>query len=371
MPIGCYTMMTMDDSHLSRIRAAGFNMIQVQPMHSIARRDKMNENTSANLLAYIEYVAGFDLKTMMFLQLMIPEKEFIRRRLERVFNGQSTIDGIVREIGTALHNNRHVIGYYLSDENTSRDLPNTQILRERINFADPTHVTLTLTNSTEFLDQYVQTGDILLFDTYPFNNQRTPGKKGDLLEADRQLAQIAALNTPFWLVPQGFDWARHPGRQMYGNTAEEKRQHRIPSAEELTALPLLGAIYGAKGFAFYSYHEIFFHGENVQPGFGEIFWPRVVTAVNALKQLEPFIMSIENCSQVALNTSAGTLRTRTFTANGKIAVVIVALQDAPNAANGILPDGKKFTSLTGKSKIDGNKFTFASDGVNYDILISE
>ena len=370
MPIGCYTMMTMNDEHLSRIKAAGFNMLQVQPMHSVTPRAVKNENSSENLLAYIDFIAGYDLKTLMFLQLMIPEKEFIRRRLERAFDGQTAIDGIVRQIGMALKGNRNVVGFYLADENTSRDLPNTQILRQRINFADPSHVTTTLTNSTGFLDQYVSTGDILLFDIYPFNNQRTPGVKGDLVTADQQLARIASLNTPFWLVPQGFDWARHPQRQMFGSTPEEKRQHRIPAAEELTSLPLLGAIYGAKGFVFYSYHEIFFHGNNVHPGFSDIFWPKVVKAVSVLKMLEPFIMSTETPARLTLNVTAGAVRSRVFTVNGKTAIVLVGLQDAANAASGTLPAGN-FTSFSGKSKIENGRFTFAADGVNYDVLISE
>ena len=56
---------------------------------------------------------------------------------------------------------------------------------------------------------------------------------------------------------------------------------------------------------------------------------------------------------------------------GKTAVVLVGLQDAANNASGLLPAGKKFTSLTGKSKIENGKFTFAANGVNYDVLIGE
>lgn len=373
MPLGSYTMMPMNDEHLSRLKAAGFNMIQVQPMgrHTNAARKPSTENTSENLLSYINYADSFGLKTLMFLQLMVPEKEFIRRKLERSFNDEKSAEGMIREIGKTLRDNQNVVGYYLSDENTAEELPSVQILRQQINFADPTHVTTTLTNSPALFDQYVQTGDILLFDCYPYNPQRTPGRKGDLVAADRDFAKLAALHTPFWLVPQGFDWARHPQRQMFGKTSEEKRQHRIPSAEELTALPLLGAIYGAKGFVFYSYHEIFHHGEKVQPGFGEIFWPRIVQAANTLKMLEPFIMSIEKADQIKLDVTAGALRSRTFAANGKMAVVIVALKDAPNAGTGILPAGKRFVSLSGRSEITGEKFSFSSSGVNYDVLISQ
>lgn len=371
MPIGCYTMMTMNDTHLARIRESGFNMIQVQPMHSIAKRRKKGHNTSENLLSYIDHIAKFDLKAFMFLTLMIPEKDSLRRQLETQFDDQREIEGIVRQIGTALKNNKNLVGYYLADENTSRDLPNTQILRQRINFSDPTHVTTTLTNSTEFLDQYVSTGDILLFDIYPFNEHRTPGKRGDLVQTDQVLARIASLKTPFWLVPQGFDWARHPARQMYGATDEAKRKHRIPSAAELVSLPLLGAIYGAKGFVFYSYHEVFFHGERVQPGFGKIFWPRIVKAVEMLKLLEPFIMSTETPEQLQLKTTAGMVRSRVFTANGRTAVVLVGLQNAPNSASGKLPAGKKFTSLNGKCRIENGRLTFTAGEVDYDILISE
>ena len=372
MPIGICIMMPMNDTHFRRLQEAGFNTIQVQPMNGtgIGRRQR-GHNTSENLLSYINLAARYDLKTLMFLQLMIPEKEFIRKDLERAFNGKTALEDIIREIGMTLRGNNNVIGYYLADENTARELPSTQVLRQRINFADPTHVTTTLSNTTTFIDSYIHTGDIFLFDSYPFNHQRTPGVQGDLVYSDRSFARIASTGTPFWLVPQGFDWARHPARQMFGSTPEEKRRHRIPSAEELTALPLLGAIYGAKGFVFYSYHEVFVHGDNVQPGFSDIFWPRVVQAVQVLKQLEPFIMSTESVSQVAVTSTAGTLRSRTFSANGKIAVVIVGIKNETNNGEGVLPAGKKFTSLYGRTQIDGSKFTFTSSGVNYDVLISE
>ena len=373
MPLGSYIMMPMNDEHLGRLKEAGFNLIQVQPMTRLPGLvgKPSNENTSKKLLSYIEYASRFGLKTLMFLQLMIPEKEFIRNKYERTFNGETSTDGMVREIGKTLRGNPNVAGYYLSDENTADELPSVQILRQKINSADPTHITTTLTCSTEILDQYVSTGDILLYDFYPFNSQGAPGKKGDLVGADWAFAKIAALNTPFWLVPQGFDWARHPQRHMYGKTAEEKLRHRIPSAEELTALPLLGAIYGAKGFVFYSYHEVFKWGEKVQSGFGKIFWPRIVEAVRTLKMLEPFIMSTEKADPIKLEAAAGALRSRTFAANGKTAVVIVALKDAPNAGKGILPSGKKFVSIHGRSKINGKNFTFSSSGVDYDILISQ
>ncbi len=372
MPIGTYIMMPMNDAHFRRLQEAGFNTIQVQPMSGTGvGRPKRGHNTSENLLSYINLAAGYNLKTLMFLQLMIPEKEFIRKDLEKSFNGKTALEDIIREIGTTLRGNSNVIGYYLADENTSHELPSTELLRRRINFADPTHVTTTLSNTTSFIDSYINTGDVFLFDSYPFNHQRTPGVQGDLVYSDRSFARIASTGTPFWLVPQGFDWARHPARQMFGKTPEEKRRHRIPSAEELTALPLLGAIYGAKGFVFYSYHEVFVHGDNVQPGFSDIFWPRVVQAVQALKQLEPFIMSTESVSQVAVTSTAGTLRSRTFSANGKIAVVIVGIKNETNNGEGVLPAGKKFTSLYGRTQIDGSKFTFTSSGVNYDVLISE
>jgi hypothetical protein len=278
---------------------------------------------------------------------------------------------MVREIGKTLNNNKNVIGYYLADENIAKELPNTQVLRERINFADPTHVTTTLTNSVDFLDQYISTGDVILYDAYPYNTHRNPGVKGDLVDTDRCLAKIASLKTPFWFVPQGFDWARHPKRDMFGKNNEEKRKHRIPSEEELVALPLLGILYGAKGFIFYSYHEIFVHGENVQPGFSKIFWPRIAKAAKTLKMLEPFIMSIEKAKQVKLNIKNGAIRYTTLTANGKIAIIIIALKDTPSKATGILPKGKRFVSINSKTKITGDKFEFTSSNVNYDVLISQ
>ena len=369
MPIGSFIMKRMNHTDFTRLKDAGFNTIQVQPMNRVNKPS--HDNTSENLLGYIDHANKYGLKTLMFLQLMIPEKEFIRKRIERSFNKDQTTTGMVREIGKTLNNNKNVIGYYLADENIAKELPNTQVLRERINFADPSHVTTTLTNSVDFLDQYISTGDVILYDAYPYNTHRTPGVKGDLVDTDRCLAKIAALKTPFWFAPQGFDWARHPKRDMFGKTNEEKRKHRIPSEEELVALPLLGILYGAKGFVFYSYHEIFVHGENVQPGFGKIFWPRIAKAAKTLKMLEPFIMSIEKAKQIKLNITSGAIRYTTLTANGKTAIIIIALKDTPSKASGSLPQGKQFVSLNGKTKITGNKFEFTSSNVNYDILLSK
>ena len=369
MPLGIYTMTPMKDKDFIRLQAAGFNLIQVQPMSRIWEQ-KPSEKNSENLLAFIDRMDRFGLKTLMFVSLLIPEKEFIRTRFIPKFNGETATAGIVREIGTALKGNPKVLGYYLADENIARELPSTQELRQRINTADPSHVTTTLTNSVDLLDQYVCTGDILLYDSYPFNGWHKPGTKGDLVAADSVFAKIEALNTPFWLVPQGFDWARNPGRDMYGKTAEEKRSHRIPSAEELTALPLLGAIHGAKGFVFYSYGEIS-HNENLHPGFTDLFWPRIVQAASVLKRLEPFIMSLEKPEQIELNVSEGALRSRVFSANGKTAVVIVALQDAPNAGTGTLPAGKEFISLYRRTQVKGDTFSFTSSGVDFDVLLAQ
>ena len=369
MPLGSCIMMRMKPEDYNRLKDAGFNAIQVQPMGGMKGHSR--KNTSANLLSYINNANSYGLKTLMFMQLMIPEKEFIRRRLEKAFNNVESTEGIVREIGKTLKNNPNVIGYYLADENVAKELPNTQILRERINFADPTHVTTTLTNTVDFVDQYVSTGDVILYDAYPFNSHRRPGVKGDLVDTDKALARFASLKTPFWFVPQGFDWARHPKRHMFGKTLEEKRKHRIPSEEEIVALPLLSIMYGAKGFFFYSYHEIFVHGDNVQPGFSKIFWPRVVKAAKTLKMLEPFILSVEKAKEVKFTVKSGAIRYKTLTANGKTAIIIVSLKDTPNKAIGILPKGKRFVSLNKKTKIVGDKFEFASSNVNYDILISQ
>ena len=130
-------------------------------------------------------------------------------------------------------------------------------------------------------------------------------------------------------------------------------------------------MYGAKGFFFYSYHEIFVHGDNVQPGFSKIFWPRVAKAVKTLKMLEPFILSVEKAKEVKFTVKSGAIRYKTLTATGKTAIIIVSLKDTPNKAIGILPKGKRFVSLNKKTKIVGDKFEFASSNVNYDILISQ
>lgn len=134
-------------------------------------------------------------------------------------------------------------------------------------------------------------------------------------------------------------------------------------------MALLGAIYGAKGFLFYSYTDTVTRYENVLAGSSRPEWEKLVHVVQELKRLEPFLMNAEPGPVLLSESGDGTVSCRTFRLpDGQIRVLIVA-DSGPARAIFRLDDPAKLTSRFGLTRrLPDGRYEFSTEQVDSDIL---
>ena len=131
---------------------------------------------------------------------------------------------------------------------------------------------------------------------------------------------------------------------------------------------LLDAIYGAKGFLFYSFCDLSRGPDKDQ--FARR-WPAICKMANLLKKLEPFILSDQKPESVAIKVVSGDVAAQKFIDNqGNIKVLIAAV--GPGKAEAILsnlPAG--LISESNRTQFSNNSYTFTDNDISYDILSSK
>ena len=362
LPVGFFTYQQMREEDYKRLSENGFNFVSFGIKYR--NLQGISSDTPEKMNAMLNVLEKYNLKGILQLVLMVPGKERIRVRLEGFFGKETTPNGIINLLGESIRNNKNVLGYYLSDENPRIELPDIRKNREILAKADPNHMTLSLTNNPDDFSVFAPTGDVLIYDSYPFGSlaDHVPGIN-DLTKSDKAFKMLMDMRTPWWLCTQAFDQSVTRG----------KLTDKMPEERELTAIPLLAAIYNAKGFYYYSYHSIFVHGNKHDPKHSEKMWPRVASSGKLLKELAPYIMGDKIAPKMKIVNQKATLRGRRFIAdNGKEAVILVSIEAKPVEATFALPDGKKYKSLRGKAvKTGKGAWKFTSDHIDYDVLIEE
>ena len=362
LPIGFFTYQHMKEEDYKRISENGFNFVSFGIKY---RNPKgIGSNSPEKMNAMLDLLEKYNIKGIVQLVLMVPGKERLRVKLEGSYGKETTPDGIIKLLGESIRNNKNLLAYYLSDENPRIELPDIRKNREILAKADPNHMTLSLTNNSDDFSVFAPTGDVLVFDSYPFGSRadHDPGEN-TLISSDAAFKLLMDMQTPWWFCTQAYD------RAIYRNKLGEK----MPEERQLTALPLLAAIYNAKGFYYFSYHAIFAKGNKVDPKHSEKMWPRVASSGKLLNKLAPYIMGDKTAPEMKIVNKTATLRGRRFIAdNGKEAVLLVSIHAKPVEATFELPAGKKYRSLRGKAVQTGKgTWKFSSDNVDYDILIEE
>ena len=362
LPIGFFTYQFMGEEDYKRISAAGFNFVSFGI--NFRNLQSVSSNSPEKLRAMLDLLKKYDLQGILQLVQMVPGKEKLRRQYEKVFGNETTAKGIVRLVGETLKDHPNLLAYYLSDENPRLELPDVRANRELLAAVDPNHISLTLTNNSENFTVFAPTADVLVYDIYPFGSRadHDPGKN-DLLSADESFRMLQDMRIPWWLCGQAYD------RGIYRGKTNEK----MPEERQLSALTLLGAIYGAKGFYYFSYHGIFEKASRVDPNHHVKMWPRVAESGKLLKMLTPYILSDKTAPEMKIINRKNIVRGKRFIAdNGKEAVVLVSIHAKPVEATFELPAGKKYRSLRGKAVQTGKgTWKFSSDNVDYDILTEE
>ncbi|MBN2640646.1 MAG: hypothetical protein JXR78_03250, partial [Victivallales bacterium] len=359
LPIGTFTYQRMTEEDLKRLRDAGFNFI------SFGIRawnlDKKNSNSAPEMKRMLDGLKEHGLMAVLQLNLMIPQKEHLRQKFEPEFDGVSGRDELVTAAVNAVKSHPAFLAYYLADENHNGELPDVQNLRCNIAAVDPNHFSIVLTDRRDNFPYFVSTGDILCHDSYPFGS----AIPNEFEHTDKSLHALKEQQTPFWLCPQGFDWARL-----------NKKIAELPTEEEIVALPLLGVVYGAKGFYFFSYHEIFTKGVKMDKDYPAQFWPRVAKASGILQELSCFILSTRAPLPLKINPQSGIVRASALVSEkNALAIIIVGVsQRSNNSAELELPAppaGSVYKSQYGRTtQLPSGNWKFDSAAVGYDVVLS-
>ncbi len=258
-------------------------------------------------------------------------------------------------------NHPALLAWYISDEVTRNNVPKVLKLREAVSTIDPWHPTWTLTYRKRDFPYYGISGDIIGVDPYPITAY---GEDQNIHKVVEYMEWANSTTLPCWVVPQIFNW------NAYHNcNAAALRKTRFATKEEIRSMPLLAAIHGAKGFIFYSYYDLR-KVDQFLPGAFEREWNKVREMTAVMKELEPFIMSIETAPEV--NVKAFPENSVHASAmsddNGNLRLIIVGLG---GKTRGLITvnDTRPLRSKYGLTKrIAPGKYEFTADKVNSDVL---
>lgn len=320
LPVGVYLGFheQNDPGQLQKIKDAGFNCLEGL-WNNIQVLVPPQETETARMQAACREIARHGLGVLIAIKYQLPHHPARHEKLD----GITGLDNVTRHIVNTYKQEPNVLGWYVSDENPITEIPAICRLRETISELDPWHPTMTLTDRPGNFLFFARSGDYIMHDSYPVglgNYRDTPAQT--MLESHRALDAILKVGTPFVWVPQIFPWG----------SSWKKLPNRYPTELEMRSMALLGAIYGAHAYFFYSYHHCFYYAEKMTPGNADSHWQNVKAAVAVINELTPYFLSREPAPAAAVRQLAGpAVLARAFTANGKTAVVITA--DGPGEAS--------------------------------------
>lgn len=355
MPIGVYGAWegSIADEDLKRIADAGFNTLH---LYGIAwHRGPGKYATDMEGIR-----AGFDQVHKHGLKLVASIKEHLHGWNHKVDDAFGPIP-VAKKLVENLKDHPALLVWYVSDEEARSRVPDIIKLRETVGAIDPDHPTWTLTCFYDDLNYYATSGDILGIDPYPIKATHGPQSLHELRDA---LAAGEKTGATIWHVPQAFNWAiidKNMSDEEFGKT-------RFLTCEEVRTAPLLGAVYGAKGFVFYAYYDIAAM-EKRAPQRGEEDWNNLKETVQLLRDLELWIMSTEEAPAVTVEPSVeGEVVARAFVNDGKLRVVIASLGEKCKAVVTI-PGHAGLKSRFGKTRdLGGGRYEFTADAIDSDVL---
>ena len=224
-----------------------------------------------------------------------------------------------------------LFGYYLTDEAPMTLIPYVHSMRKMINEVDPDHPTW----ECNLFDPpaYLKISDCYGADFYPI----AVGSKG-LENADAAMAKWAVCRPSVaWLCPQCFNKANYRPHAKESKEAYDKNGVE-PTEEGMLSVALLQASWGAKGFIFYMWDDLF-RGPYTERY--EIRKLAMLRNIRRLRDLEPYIMSGKPIEVLQHTDVKG--RTRAVAledAKGGKKVLVIGL-GMENECSVVLPDGKQ------------------------------
>ncbi len=354
MPLGFYLNYPMR-GELERLRDTPFNAIM--PYASVRMRPDGGGDLDTAAIDDIRAVldwwhqAGF--KVIFSLKDLYPAGVVSAPYLP--WRGVADGDAVAQLMVEAFRDHPALLAWYICDEMSVRHRDLLTARRRLINRLDPAHPTWAVFMETEIIAPTRTGYDILGLDPYPIRDGRADSMASIVrfMRDGRDRMSFNGGSLSMWTVPQIF------GYQSYGRAAD-----RVPTADEMIAMTLLEAIFGAKGFIFYSYMDIGTGGV----AFDE-HWARVLELGRTIKALEPFILSIEPAPPFELEVREGDVHARAFAAGGEIRLAIAGV--GPGPARAVIRIDAEVVSATGATrKIAPGVYEFTGGDICYDICFS-
>lgn len=356
LPIGVFAhSRLLRAHHLPILKDAGCNFVMTYRAELL----KVAGLKLANALRIRAGLDEFQKNDMMILFAMNGHLKSRNSFLN--FAGAKGYENSIRKIAAVVTKHPALMGWYTTDENPPKELPEAALLRNLLTQGDGRHPIVALTNKARDVADFATTGDMIMLDDYPFVNASTQS-----MASTRKLV-TANNNTriPAILVPQAFNWG------AYRKPAEK---YRFPTEEEIRSQSLLGFILGCKGICFYSYTSILERQENAFPGTTKDFLAGLFRITKMLKEYEPFLISNEKAPSVKI-ISRGKSRVdaKAFKHGKKVIVLVTA--DGPGIADATLsiPGLKgKLKSRFNLTQLDAKgNYVFKAKNVNSDVLEGE
>jgi len=251
-----------------------------------------------------------------------------------------------------------VIGFYTMDEAGPERIEPLTRLRRALNEEAPGCVVNTCNIFSPYT--YLSTADVQGGDKYPIDVG-----EHDLTDMDNYGARLRATSALGWHAPQILNWG-NTRRGIKDDPERYRKETREPMENEMLSVALMYASYGVKGFAFYSYFDMY---RTPIPEWIPLRRERVRKVVADLKSLEPFIVSGEPIEEVAHTDTRGKTRVVALSdGKGAWRVLVIGVK-RDNACTFTLP--AKYGVLRprkGNVKLSDGGYAFESKEFTCDIL---
>jgi hypothetical protein len=257
--------------------------------------------------------------------------------------------------------------WYIADEQNPEWVPKLKERRQLINKLDKNHPVLSVFYQFSELPMYGECQDILGTDAYPVKLAKDNHMKNvyDTALAAGKAQSVKNIPVGIYGVPQIHNQGLYEADK--DDYAAITQKYRYPSQEEILAMSLMEAIYGARGFIFYSYHDLRRGPDTEQ--FNRR-WPQICAAVKQIKDLEKFLLSDNPAEEVSFQTDKGKVAAKKFIANDKTICVMIAAVGPGESEAAISNLPTNLISKCGKTKYQNGKYMFSSKDISCDILLS-
>ncbi len=282
------------------------------------------------------------------------------------------IDPRVDKIVDVIKNHSATLFYYICDElpaSRSREIEERRIQLSR---RDPDHPALAVYFQYPDLAFYSNAQDIAGLIFYPVAGRDSRSMELILhnMEAAKTVLEKSNGTMSLWAVGQAFNWGCYEkDRKRY------ETLYRYPTEHEYIAMALLPAIYGVRGWLFYSYHELRYVPGSMDETEKKIEfcreWPKVCAMGKVLRELEPFLLSLQKAPEVGVETVRGKVKARAFADDSGKQLRVLVTGIGPGASEAVLavPGSPGLKSRFGKTEnLGGGKYRFKGTDICCDIL---